>query len=374
MVRSEHMVTPCEVSRNDLPILHDKRVFMKKERLLDDILKVYNERGYVNRKLLVESVTGYNVDFQLSKHGGLKKICRELGIEYRQFSKTNPDAIKADFLRVYKQLGKISKELYLQYGNYSSTAVRSAFGSYTKLFKTLNIPLNINTDTTKQDVLDNFLDFYNKYHTVSSTEYRKHGKYSEGTINNLFGSWCNLVKQFGMKPICEKVGKDKMIDDVISLYNEYGFLSAHLINQNCDFTYQAISRYYSMEDICKLVGDENAFAKSKSAGSIILRDILHSLYNNVIEEASFGWLINPKNGKRMYVDYYVPEKKMAFEYDGQQHNQYVEYFYKTFKNYYNAVYRDRTKEKLLAKHGIQLVRIDYSEPLTIEYLKEKCSI
>lgn len=347
---------------------------MKKERLINDILNVYNEYGYINRKILTSKITDYNVDFQLSKYGGLKKISRELGIEYRQYSRIDPNDIKEDFLRVYKEHGEIGKEIYEQYGKYSSSAVISSFGNYTNLFDELNIPHNININVSKEDVIKDFLDFHNKYNTVSSTKYRKNGRYAESTINLLFGSWESFLNEIGFKPMNKKVGKEKMIDDVKSLYEKYGFLSANLINQNCEFTYQALSYHFSMDMLCDIVGDKDAFTKSKSTGSKELKLILDNLYDDVIEEATFDWLINPKSGKLMYIDYYVPSENIAFEYDGQQHNCYIEYFYKRFKDFYNSVYRDRMKEKLLAKHNVKLVRIRYDEPLTEDYVKSKCSI
>ena len=151
-------------------------------------------------------------------------------------------------------------------------------------------------------------------------------------------------------------------------------MSANLINQNCEFTYQALSYHFSMDMLCDIVGDKDAFTKSKSTGSKELKLILNNLYDDVIEEATFDWLINPKSGRLMYIDYYVPSVNIAFEYDGEQHNCYIEYFYKKFKNFYNSVYRDRMKEKLLAKHNVKLVRIRYDEPLTEDYVKSKCSI
>ena len=344
---------------------------MKKEEFINDILEVYNKYGYINRKTLENEIDNYNVGFQLSKYGGLKNICRELGIEYRQYSRIDPEEIKKDFLRVYEQQGKIGKEIYEIFGKYSSTAITSSFGSYSNLFNILHIPVNIKTNVTKDDIINDFFSFYKQHKTTSSTKYRKYGNYSESTINNLFGSWVDFLKAIGMKPMNEKVGKKKMIDGVKAAYDKYGFLSANIINQTCDFTYQGLSHYFSMEDICKIVGDENAFAKSKSSGSKALKIILESLYDNVIEEATFDWLKNPNTGNNMYVDYYIPKINIAFEYDGQQHNKFVKYFFKTYRDFFYAVYRDRIKERLLSKHGIALIRIDFSEPLTEKYIKEK---
>lgn len=163
-----------------------------------------------------------------------------------------------------------------------------------------------------------------------------------------------------------------MLSEVIRLYGEYGFLSAKLINDNCDFTYQALSNYYSIREISNACGKDDVFLKHKSAGAKALHVILCEIYgsDNVIEEYSEKWLVNKKTGKRMYCDFYIPALKLSVEYDGEQHDEYIEFIHKNYKNFFEQVYRDRLKEHILLSHGIRTIRIKYDCKMTLETIKD----
>ena len=80
--------------------------------------------------------------------------------------------------------------------------------------------------------------------------------------------------------------------------------------------------------------------------------------------------IRPDWLEKLELDVYVQEYKIAFEYQGQQH------FYPinawggedSFKK---LQMRDERKRILCSELGIKLIEIDYTEPLTLNYLTEK---
>lgn len=346
---------------------------MNKEEFYEDIKRTYEKYGIINRKILTLEHPEYNVGWQLSKYSGLKNICKEIGIEYTQASRINKDDIKSDFCRVYYDNGEISQALYNKYGIYSSSAIKTYFGKFNNLMKECGFKQNVSRMDSKDEIINDFVNFYHKYNTTSSTMYRKYGSYCQSVIERLFGSWNEFIKSLNLKPINHKCGSDKMVNDIIELYNEYGFLSAKLINDNCDFTYQALSYYYTMDEISRLCGQENVFLKFQSVGAKSLYKILCELYGdeNIIKEFSESWLINNITGKRMYVDFYIPQLKLAIEYDGSQHDTYVEFIHKNYRNFYYQVYRDRLKERLLLSHGIKTLRIKYEEKLSTDSIKQR---
>ena len=348
---------------------------MRKEEFYNIIKQIHDRYGYINRSLLEDNVHTFNVGWQLSKYNGLKNICRELKLQYNQKSKLKDEDIKNDLINIYDKYGYVSSELYEEYGKYSISAIKSHFGGLNNILKELGIQLNITRMDTKEDVIKDFKDFYSKHHTTSSTEYRKIGRYSQSVIERLFGSWSQFIKSIGLKPKNEKVGKEKMISDVISLYNEYGFLSAKLINDNCEFTYQALSYYLSKEEISAIIGVENAFLKKESSGAIQLYKELCLIFgdDNIKKEYYEDWLRNPKTNKIMYIDFYIPNSNLAIEYDGKQHYEFVEFIHRKFKNFYNQVYRDRLKEKILKKHGIKTIRFKYDEEINHDTVMNKIS-
>lgn len=96
-----------------------------KQDIIDEIKRVYLEFGIINRKLLKENnKLNINIDFQLSKYGGLKALCKEINIPYTQNSRIDDRLLREDVLRVYREHGKISMEIYERFGNYSISAIK----------------------------------------------------------------------------------------------------------------------------------------------------------------------------------------------------------------------------------------------------------
>lgn len=341
---------------------------MNKETFYADIMKTYSDYGMISRKLLVNTHPEYNVGWQLSKYNGLKAICSEIGIPYTQATKISNESIKKDFLRVWREQGRISSEIYNEHGTFSISVIKSHFGGIANLMNECDIPLNLHKAESKEDVIKDFTLFYEKYHTTSSTIYRKYGTYCEGVIVRLFGLWTNLVEEAGLKPLCQKVGKEYMLQKIVELYKKFGFLSAKLINDHCDFTYQAASNYYSMDEISNACGEKDVFLKFGSTGEKVLSIILPQLFGEVYQEYTADWLINPETGKHLYIDFYIPSLQIGIEYDGKHHEQYIEFLHGDYGKYKSQTRRDELKDALSEKNGIKIIRIKYSEAITKDFI------
>ena len=75
--------------------------------------------------------------------------------------------------------------------------------------------------------------------------------------------------------------------------------------------------------------------------------------------------------KPLELDFNIIKKKIAFEYDGEQHFN-KELCETVFKSDFEELQkRDRKKEHLCRNKGIRLIRVKYNEPLTISYIKKK---
>jgi hypothetical protein len=98
--------------------------------------------------------------------------------------------------------------------------------------------------------------------------------------------------------------------------------------------------------------------------------ILFHLVSNVFPLCIIERNIRPDWLEKLELDIYLPEKKIAFEYQGQQH------FYpiKAWGGedaFENLQRRDERKRQLCSQLGIILIEIDYTEPLTLNHLTEK---
>jgi very-short-patch-repair endonuclease len=84
------------------------------------------------------------------------------------------------------------------------------------------------------------------------------------------------------------------------------------------------------------------------------------------------YLIKHK-GQKLFLDFYIPFLNVAIEVDGKQHDEYNDFFYRSFLQYYEAYRRDRLKEEWAEKNNVALIRIKEQEvyKLTKDQLWER---
>jgi len=95
----------------------------------------------------------------------------------------------------------------------------------------------------------------------------------------------------------------------------------------------------------------------------LLREAFPTL--TVLEEVG----IPIRRGEMVYVDFYIPLRRLAFEVQGEQHFKYIPHFHHTLSNFRKAKTRDYDKKRWLEQNGITLVEFCYNE--TIEEWKNK---
>ena len=64
---------------------------------------------------------------------------------------------------------------------------------------------------------------------------------------------------------------------------------------------------------------------------------------------------------KLYVDLYLPVRKIAIEVQGEQHFKFVRHMHGNKLNYLNAKRRDIMKRELLELNGIVLLYFNYNE-------------
>jgi len=95
--------------------------------------------------------------------------------------------------------------------------------------------------------------------------------------------------------------------------------------------------------------DKSAPSKGAQAVKDFLRD--HLSNHLVFEEYCL-----PCTG-RLRVDFLIPGKKIAIEYDGEQHEKYNSHFHKTRGGFINSLRRDELKDQFLEWNGYKVIRI-----------------
>jgi predicted lipoprotein with Yx(FWY)xxD motif len=112
-----------------------------------------------------------------------------------------------------------------------------------------------------------------------------------------------------------------------------------------------------------------------------ITQIIRKLFGKKIEiEKKFDWLINTKTGRPLKVDIWVPDIKLAIEYDGEQHFKPVRFggisIEKATQMFKETKQRDRCKNKAIKNHKndvVFFIRFNYKEihKLNKEYIIDR---
>lgn len=112
----------------------------------------------------------------------------------------------------------------------------------------------------------------------------------------------------------------------------------------------------------------------ESRGEVECRRVLERFFGKPFPKARPDILRNPVSKDfNLELDCYNPELKIACEYNGTQHYNYIPFFHKTRDAFMNQKYRDHVKRDLCAKNGIRLIEVPYTvrvEDIETYVLKE----
>ncbi len=99
--------------------------------------------------------------------------------------------------------------------------------------------------------------------------------------------------------------------------------------------------------------------RRESFGESMCRTILESILKRSFPKSKPDWLVNPQTGRKLELDGYNEELKLAFEFDGTQHYQKSTGYMGT--KYDQIQYRDKIKNQLCYNNDVFIIRVKYSE-------------
>jgi very-short-patch-repair endonuclease len=103
-----------------------------------------------------------------------------------------------------------------------------------------------------------------------------------------------------------------------------------------------------------------AYAKfNKSELHLRARMLLNETYPTlqVLEEVP----MTLKKGVTLYMDFYLPLKKMCVEVHGEQHYKFVQFYHQNMVNFVKAQKRDREKEEWCEINGIRYIALPFDQ-------------
>jgi hypothetical protein len=343
-----------------------------RQDIIDDINRVIKETKSTSLKTYKEK--GKYSEGAVIRCIGMKwnEYISSLGYRpSKRFNVKKSEVIK-DVERTFEKTGSTKQEDYIDNGKFSRAVIKRLFGSWNKMLKELNIPLNMYKpgQYSKDDIINDYKRVEENFgRTLSASEYRKYGKYSQPIVDNVFGSFTNLKRELGEIIDARFVSNEEIEQDLMNLHQTYGILSGSLITEESIVSYPTIiARYGNLENLCKKMNIPYSTEENKSKLLIqCLTNVKKILGPDCTLEKTFPWLKNPKTNKHLFVDIFFEKRKLAIEVDGGQHYKVCEQFAPTEKALKRIQARDKAKDTILKEHGYQIIRL--TKP-SFKYIEE----
>jgi hypothetical protein len=99
-----------------------------------------------------------------------------------------------------------------------------------------------------------------------------------------------------------------------------------------------------------------------SIGETECRRVLSKIFNRPFLKARPDFLRNPVTGNNfnLELDCYDESLKLAVEYNGRQHYDFIPYFHKNNDRFLNQKYRDDMKRRMCKDMGITLIEVPFT--------------
>ena len=112
------------------------------------------------------------------------------------------------------------------------------------------------------------------------------------------------------------------------------------------------------------------FEESGSKGERFCRKYLENRFGKPFVKSRPEFLRHPKSGQHLELDCFNQELRLAVEYNGRQHYEFVPFFHRTIDDFRAMQERDAAKSELCRRYGVSLVVVPYSH-LSQGYLDAK---
>lgn len=99
---------------------------------------------------------------------------------------------------------------------------------------------------------------------------------------------------------------------------------------------------------------------SMSKGESICKMYLEKKFSLPFLKCRPPFLYNEVTGENLELDLYNNDLKLAVEYNGRQHYEFIPFFHQTRDRFQTQKYRDKIKKDLCEKHHIKLIVVPYT--------------
>lgn len=100
----------------------------------------------------------------------------------------------------------------------------------------------------------------------------------------------------------------------------------------------------------------------QSKGEVIISMYLKRRFRDSFIKIRPDFLKNPITGRNLEYDFYCERLKLAIEYNGRQHYEYVARFHNSYEDFKSQIYRDDIKKRISREMNIALIIVPYNFP------------
>lgn len=107
--------------------------------------------------------------------------------------------------------------------------------------------------------------------------------------------------------------------------------------------------------------------RKRSIPHLKARELLHEYFKgySIYEEVKLPGSTNPSKKSVLFLDFFVPNARLAVEVHGVQHYVYSPFFHKTVAGFYESIYRDKLKKEWCEINSIDLIILDARDHIDI---------
>jgi hypothetical protein len=148
----------------------------------------------------------------------------------------------------------------------------------------------------------------------------------------------------------------------INNYMKYNYKSQKFLDDIYIMSFgmfKSIKNEYEFNDSLEILNKKTK-KNNISNGEKMCKDILKELYpNHIFEKIRPNWLCNDLTNHNLELDFYNEQLKLAIEYNGIQHYQYIPFFHNNIENFQLQKLRDEIKQNKCNRYNIRLIIIPY---------------
>lgn len=305
---------------------------MKKEEVIEELTKIYNQNGKINKNLIYEHSKTINKPLyqrMIEHFGNIDNMYSELG-----FSKTkrgynkkevNSDDILDIINKCYNDNAYVSKELLYLYSNIKKINIlkyfktnehldikklllNNGFESKT-LLNNLNIWVKKDIDILNKNSLNNIIiNINNRFNFITKNNIEEINKSLLIYIDKYYGSFENMINMLNLVVI-NKEEVNKEMERIFKLAEiEKVKISKHFIKINFKYGFSYFEKYYGINNK-NIIKYNSKFDVTKN----MVDDEILNIYN-----------LSLSNGEKFNIRYYHKNSKYSWYLENK--------FYKSFQD------------------------------------------